>query len=400
VTNNERNTKLEDHRMRLWSPKHPGRKMSRAELATAVNRKLAQLYPGKRSLRVTARWIKDLELGVTSWPGAQRRKALRIVLGASSDARLGLFDSHPRSGDPIGNGTATPPAADRQPVDTPAQVPTVRRPVTGGSTGHPGQEVDWTRPQTGRVYDYLLGGKDHRPPDRMMGDDLLAAFPTAREAAAQTRAFLERTVQMLAASGIRQFLDIGAGIPRPGCTHETAQAIASDCRVVYVDHDPVVMQHVRARHVSHPAGRVDHVQADLLHPQAILDSTAVRDTFDWHQPIAVLLGAVVHHIPDDEDATTAIKKMLAPMPLGSALVISHATIDFSHPEQVAAYEQMHAVGRIPVRARTASAIRNFLHGLELIDPGLVPIAEWHPDPSEQLPAPERIGMYGAVGWIR
>ncbi|MFI1996845.1 SAM-dependent methyltransferase [Actinoplanes sp. NPDC020271] len=396
---NKRNKDFEDHRLVLWSPTQPGIKMSRAELAAAVNRKLAQLYPNRRSLRVTARWIKDVELGNTTWPGPERRRALRIVLGVSSDAKIGLFDSHPRNSVAAGDGPLQTAADPGQPTDVPAPS-LLRRTVADRRTRQVGQQVDWTVPRAGRVYDYLLGGKDHRAPDRAMGQDLLAAFPTARTAAAATRAFLQRAVRILTGEGIHQFLDIGAGIPLPGCTHEIAQSIAPVSRVVYVDIDPVVMQHIQARHVSHPAGHVDHVQADVRDPQTIFDSAAVRGTLDLRQPVAVLLGAVVHHIPDDEDAATAVKQLLAPLPTGSFLVISHATTDFSDHDQVAVYEQMYAAGRTPVRARSKPAIGNYLHGLNLVEPGLVPVAAWNPDAGTTVPRPEEIGMYGVVGRVR
>ncbi|WP_436528461.1 SAM-dependent methyltransferase [Actinoplanes sp. HUAS TT8] len=370
------NKKFQEHRLRLTSPSRRGRRMSRAELAVAVNRKLAQLYPGKRSLLVTARWIKDVELGNSSWPWKERRLALRIVLGAASDAEIGLFD--PRMSDAvIDAGLASP-----------------------HMSGHGGdRRVDWSRPQSDRVYDCLLGGKDHHAPDRAMAEDLLTAFPSAAIAAAANRAFLKRAVRFLAEAGIRQFLDIGAGVPRSDSTHAVAQSIAPDSRVVYVDNDPIVMTHVRALHISNPAGRVEHVEADLRDPDAVLTSMAVLDTLDLRRPVGVVLGAVLHDIADDEDAATAVKQLLDPMPPGSFLVISHASTDFSDSDDATRYEEMYAAGRVLARARPAATIRNYLHGLDLVEPGLVPICEWRPD-ADPPASPDQIGMYGVVGRVQ
>ncbi|WP_229070845.1 SAM-dependent methyltransferase [Actinoplanes sp. DH11] len=391
------NHRFHAHRQNLSSPTDVGRSMSRAELAEAVNRKLSRLYPRRRALQVTERWIRDVELGYTSWPGAERRTALRIVLRAASDAELGLYD--PRFGDAITDadpdrpGTVALGSAGRR---ASARLVAGRRHDAQASAC-----IDWSRPRSDGVYDYWLGGKDYHAADRVMGEEVLAAFPMVAAAAAANRAFLRRAVRFLTEAGIRQFLDIGAGIPRPGCTHEIAQSIAADSRVVYVDHDPVVMSHGRALHTSDPAGRVDHVQADLREPETILRSAAVREAFDSRRPVGIVLGAVLHHIGVDEDAATAVKRLLAPMPSGSALVISHATTDLSNSRSAAVYEEMYADGRVMARARPAAMIRNFVHGLALVEPGLVPITAWRPDPdAAQQPLAEQVGMYGVVGRIR
>src|SRR5689334_9433399 len=163
-------------------------------------------------------------------------------------------------------------------------------------------EIDTSRPHAARIYDYLLGGKDHFAIDRETAEKGIKLIPTGRTAARENRAFLGRAVRYLVAeAGIRQFLDIGAGLPTANNVHEVAQSIAEESRVVYVDNDPSVMAHARALLTSHPAGRTAYIQADLHDPVAILGDPSVRATLDFGRPVALMLVAVLHFFPDDED---------------------------------------------------------------------------------------------------
>src|SRR6185437_9869272 len=198
------------------------------------------------------------------------------------------------------------------------------------------QDPDWLPPEintgvphTARVYDYWLGGKHNFAADRALGDALIKAMPATRFVARANRAFLGRAIRHLAEEAdIRQFLDIGTGIPAAGNTHEVAQAVAPDSRVVYVDNDPIVMAHARALMASHPAGATAFIQADLREPEKILANPALRATLDLDKPVALMLIAILHFLTDEENAQGVVSTLLDALPSGSYLAITNLTTDF------------------------------------------------------------------------
>ncbi|MGH3167216.1 MAG: SAM-dependent methyltransferase [Trebonia sp.] len=255
-------------------------------------------------------------------------------------------------------------------------------------------DVDISVAHPARVYDFWLGGKDHFAADREAGEQALEAYPDLVIAVRANRAFLGRTVRYLAGeSGIRQFLDIGTGIPAANNTHEVAQSVAADSRIVYADNDQMVLAHARALLRGKPEGATAYLEADLRDVRKILDSAA--RVLDFGQPVAVMLAAVLQYIPDDDDPYRIVSELLAAVPEGSHLVISHPASDIN-TEQVAESMQRYnerAVGQATPRAH--ADVARFFAGLELLSPGLVPIPDWRPDaPAAGVAS---IAMWGGVG---
>ena len=249
------------------------------------------------------------------------------------------------------------------------------------------------------MYDYLLGGKDNFAADRAAIGALLKAVPNARTGARENRAFLGRAVRYLVAeAGVRQFLDIGSGLPTANNVHEVAQAIAPQTRVAYVDNDPIVMAHARALLTSHPDGQTAYVHADLHDPGAILNHRSVRETLDFGQPIALVLMAVLHFFPDADDPAGIVATLLEALPPGSYLVASHVTADYNDPTSAADGVQAVQRAGVPIVPRTADEFADLaLAGLELVPPGLVPVSEWRPEAEPGLlPKPAEVAYYGAV----
>ena len=267
--------------------------------------------------------------------------------------------------------------------------------------------ADWTTqintgvPNPARIYDYLLGGKDNFPADRDVADQVITIAPVARDVAEDNRAFLRRAVRFLTReAGIRQFIDLGSGLPTQGNVHEIAQAIAPDARVVYVDNDAMVVTHARALLAG---DNTVVIQADLREPDVILGNPEVRELIDFNQPIALLLMAILHFIPDDEDPLGIVARFRDALPSGSYLAISHGTRDIPVRPDMSA-EEMTEMGRRAEQlyqltmasfvTRTRAQVERFFDGLELVDPGLVEIQVWRPDNrSSMLPG----GFYGGVG---
>jgi S-adenosyl methyltransferase len=264
-------------------------------------------------------------------------------------------------------------------------------------------DPDWLPPEinTGvahpaRLYDYLLGGKDNFAADRALADAVVKAMPSARSMARANRDFLRRAVHYLATeAGIRQFLDVGTGIPTAGNTHEVAQAVAKDSRVVYVDNDPIVLAHARALMTSDPAGATAFIQADLREPAKILADPALRKTLDQGEPIALLLIAILMYVSDEDDPRSLVAELVDALPSGSYLTLTHPTADFNPGEAAAAVAATEQAG-ISFTARTEAEVAAFFTGLDLVDPGVVPILAWHPDGA--APADPRAAYYyGAMG---
>jgi hypothetical protein len=231
-----------------------------------------------------------------------------------------------------------------------------------------------------RMYDYLLGGKDNYAADRAAVEQQLAISPDVAFSARANRAFLGRAVRYLAAeAGIRQFLDIGTGIPTAGNTHQVAQAVAPETRVVYVDYDPVVLAHARALLTSHPAGVTDYIDADLRDTGTILSHAA--ELLDFTKPVAVTLIAILHVIPDSDDPYGIVATLMDAVPPGSHLAISHMASELLSRETRERLEHHSgATMQQPLTARTREQMARFFDGLDLVAPGLVPAEEWRPDP--------------------
>jgi hypothetical protein len=247
-----------------------------------------------------------------------------------------------------------------------------------------------------RRYNYWLGGKDNFAADRESGDLLAKSYPAARIAARANRAFLGRAVHHLAAdAGIRQFLDVGTGLPTADNTHEVAQRAAPDTKIVYVDNDPMVMVHARALLTSTPEGETRYIEDDLRNPSKILEEAA--DVLDFSRPVGLILVAVAHFLADHDEANRVVHTLIDALVPGSYLVMSYATTDFLTPELKANWDESLRTGRSDVHPRTRAEFDEFLTGLELVDPGVVPVGDWRPDPdSQEHPTPVEASIFGVV----
>jgi hypothetical protein len=257
--------------------------------------------------------------------------------------------------------------------------------------------IDFSRPHTARMYDYLLGGKDHFAVDRETMEAGLQSWPGARVYARENRKFLARAVEYLTReAGVRQFLDVGTGLPTGNNVHEVAQWAAPDSRVVYMDNDPLVLAHAQALLTSGPAGRTAYIQADLRDPEKILAHPVVRDTLDFSQPVALMLVAILHFIPDEDDPGAIVATLMAGLPPGSYLVSSHVTAELD-PDGVHGMERAYQAGGLWAGARTAAEFgRTFFTGLEFVDPGLVLISDWRATGGEPAPLAREVSSNGAV----
>jgi hypothetical protein len=258
-------------------------------------------------------------------------------------------------------------------------------------------EIDTSRPAPARVYDYLLGGKTHFAADREVADRVLASVPAGRTAARENRAFLGRAVRYLAAEqGVRQYLDIGTGLPAAGNVHEAAQRAAPESRVVYVDRDPMVIAHARALLTSSPEGRTGYVRADLRDPEAILGDPVTRETIDFTQPVALILTAVLHHVQDEDGPGKIVAALVDALPPGSFLVASHVTGEHDRAGWTAVERGYRAAG-LPAQLRDSDEFaRLAFAGLEMISPGVVLVSEWRPDSGAPRPVPAEVSFYGGA----
>ncbi|MET7289384.1 SAM-dependent methyltransferase [Streptomyces sp. NPDC005573] len=260
------------------------------------------------------------------------------------------------------------------------------------TTGTPiPRQIDTSAAHPARVYDWLLGGKDNYPVDEAVGEKLP---PEARDAARQNRAFMHRAVAWLASQGVDQFLDIGTGIPTEPNLHQIVQRIAPTARVVYTDNDPIVLRHAEALLVGTADGATDYVEADVRSPADIIERA--RQTLDFSRPVALSLIALMHFIGDDQEPHALVRNLLAVLPSGSYLVLSHAASDL-YPELAAQVTAEYAKGGIRLGFRDRAGVLRFFEGLELVGPGLVTAPEWYGD--GPAPAPEGSGIYAAVARI-
>jgi S-adenosyl methyltransferase len=223
--------------------------------------------------------------------------------------------------------------------------------------------------------------------------------PAARTGARENRAFLGRAVRYLVKeAGIRQFLDIGTGLPTASNVHEVAQAIAPETRVVYVDNDPIVLAHARALLTSHPVGRTAYIDADARDPEAILGHPTVRETLDFSQPMALMMLAILHFFPDDAGPAGIVSTLVRELAPGSYVVASQTTADYNDPGAAADGVQAVRQAGLPFQTRSAEEfISVAFTGLKMIPPGLVPVSEWRPEGNHPRPLPAEVGYYGGVG---
>ena len=248
-------------------------------------------------------------------------------------------------------------------------------------------------PQTARIWNYWLGGKDHFPVDRQVGDQILEAFPAIVENARASRAFLVRAVRYLAGeAGVRQFLDIGTGLPTANNTHQVAQRVAPESRIVYVDNDPLVLAHASALLTSSPEGKTAYLDADLRDPDTILKEAAA--TLDFAQPVAVMLMGILGHIADDGEARSIVERLLSGVSSGSYLTMNDGT-DTSE-EVVEAARIWNQSANPTYHLRSPARVARFFDGLELVEPGVVSPPRWRPEPSPSGP-PAAIDSYCGVG---
>jgi O-methyltransferase involved in polyketide biosynthesis len=262
--------------------------------------------------------------------------------------------------------------------------------VTSGSS----PEIDGSVPHSARIWNYWLGGKDNYPVDREAGDQFREAFPEIVEVARSSREFLVRAVAYLAGeAGVRQFLDVGTGLPTADNTHQVAQRVAPESRVVYVDNDPVVLAHARALLTSSPEGATAYVDADLQDPDTIL--RLATPTLDLTRPVALMLLGVLGHIADGEEARSIVKRLLDGLPSGSYLVLCDGTDTSQAGVQAQGdYDQS---GAVPYRLRSPEQIAGFFEGLELVEPGVVSLPRWRPDPARGDGPPREVDASGGVG---
>ena len=245
--------------------------------------------------------------------------------------------------------------------------------------------IDATVAHIARVYDYWLGGKDNFAADRKAGDEALRAYPDLVSSARANRAFLARTVRYLAEEGgIRQFLDVGTGIPASDNTHEVAQSVAPECRVVYVDNDPMVLAHARALLRSTPQGATEYLDADVRDPEKILHEASWL--LDFTQPVAVMLVAVLHLVGDDDDPYGIVRRLMAALPPGSSLTISHVPSDINAAAMKTVRARLNRLLTQRSTYRSHEQVTRFFDGLDLVPPGVVPIQEWNPGTAEEAGA--------------
>ncbi len=248
-----------------------------------------------------------------------------------------------------------------------------------GEEGRPG--IDTTVPHSARIWNYWLGGKDNYAVDRQAGEMTIAVLPEIVDIARESRRFLVRVVRYLAAdAGIRQFLDVGTGLPTVNNTHEVAQGVAPESRVVYVDNDPLVLTHARALLTSSPEGATSYIEADARDVGTILRGAAA--TLDLTRPVAITMLGILPFIGDDDEAKEIVRRLLAAVPAGSYLAITHSTSEVSGERVVEAVRQWNQVAPTPYHLRTPAQIAAFFEGLELIEPGVVPCPRWRPDPQD------------------
>ncbi len=253
--------------------------------------------------------------------------------------------------------------------------------------------IDNGMPHSARIYDYWLGGKDNFAADRAVAEALMTAIPTVRSMAAENRHFVHRAARYLAGkAGVRQFLDIGTGIPTRPNLHEVAQQVAPETRVVYVDNDPIVLAHARALMISSEQGRSEYIHADMRQPEMILNHRTLREVLDLDQPVALTMIAILMLLQDADDPWRKVRVLMDALPSGSYVAITHPTGDFN-PEAVKTAVASAVDSGMTLVPRSRDEVARFFEGWELVEPGIVPVMAWQPDDGE--PADPHAAYYWA-----
>lgn len=254
-------------------------------------------------------------------------------------------------------------------------------------------QPDISIPNGARMYDYYLGGKDNFPADREAAEKIMELGPT-RDICIANRRFLGRAVRLAAQSGIKQFLDLGTGLPTQDNVHEVAKRVLPDARVVYVDYDPVVLAHTPALRAIDDTTTI--VQQDVRRPREFLDHPEVRRLIDFSEPVAVLFAAILHYLTEEEDPWGVVRLCAGRMAPGSHLIVSHLT-DEAHPEAGAAAREVYETATAPLIHRDHTAISRFFEGFEMLEPGVTTVNEWRPDNDEDRERPGGEWLYAGVG---
>ncbi|GHH73946.1 hypothetical protein GCM10018793_13910 [Streptomyces sulfonofaciens] len=256
--------------------------------------------------------------------------------------------------------------------------------------------IDTSKPHPARMYDWFLGGKDNYPVDEEMGRQLVALEPRLPVMARVNRAFMHRATRWLAGNGVRQFLDIGTGIPTEPNLHQVAQQVAPAARVVYCDNDPIVLAHAEALLRSAPEGVTAYVQADVRDTDTILRRAG--EFLDFDRPVALSLVALLHFIRDEDGAGDLVDRLVSALPSGSFLMLSHASADFT-PDTAKEATELYQSRDVALSLRTGEQITRFFDGLDLVDPGVVVVPQWHPELGDPVPGQDDgpIPGYAAVG---
>ena len=262
---------------------------------------------------------------------------------------------------------------------------------TSGTSQQP-PAVDSSVPHTARVWNYWLGGKDNYIADRQLGDQIHAVIPDIVASARADRGFLGRAVTHLAGeAGIRQFLDLGTGLPTAGNTHEVAQDIAPDARIVYVDNDPLVLTHAQALLTSTPDGATDYIEADVREPERILDRAAA--TLDFTRPVAIMMLGVLNFITDEDQAHQVVDRLLGAVPSGSHLAIAHPTGEVDGDAAQQAVDMSNQAGVASMRLRSGAELERFFDGMEILEPGVVSCSQWRPAVTDPARPPKPVYQF-------
>jgi S-adenosyl methyltransferase len=261
----------------------------------------------------------------------------------------------------------------------------------------PPAELRTDVPHSARIYDYVLGGKDNFEVDRVAAEKMLEGNPTLRDSMRASRRFMVKAVRYLAERGFRQFLDIGTGLPTHPNLHEVVQGIAPDAKIVYVDNDPLVLVHARALLTPVGTGTVSYLEADLRNPDAIFAAPQVTDEFDLGQPVAVTLIAVVQHIADDKEARAIVDSIMSRLPSGSALALSAVTTE-NDPVGGSHTVNTYNTSGVTVKPRSRAEVAALFGDLELVEPGVVFVHQWHPDDEDRAVEDKAVAMYGGVAF--
>ncbi|MEV7203381.1 SAM-dependent methyltransferase [Streptomyces griseoluteus] len=264
------------------------------------------------------------------------------------------------------------------------------------TNSHAARDIDTSRPHSARMYDYYLGGKDHFEIDKHAAEAVASVYPGIFVCARENRAFMHRATRVLAREhGIRQWLDIGTGIPTEPNLHQVAQSVVADARVVYADNDPLVLKYAERLMRSTAEGRTAYIEADVNDPRSLLDAPELTDVLDMKRPVALSLNALMHFVPDDRDPYGIVSRLLDVLPSGSALALSHCTPDFDAPTWQKVTDIYNGAGT-PVQFRSRADVARFFDGLELLEPGVEVGHRWRPD-AEPTATDAEVSLWTAVG---